>query len=374
MTWSIPLGRVLGTEIRLHLTFLLLLAWIGFAASAQGGTAAATESILFICLIFLCVLLHEFGHVLAARRYGIQTPDITLLPIGGVARLERIPEKPSEELVVALAGPAVNVVIAALLFVLLGGLPPMEVATNMENPGHSMLGRLFWVNVTLVLFNLIPAFPMDGGRVLRALLGYRMGHRRATEVAARIGQGVALLLGFWGLVGGGPLLVFVALFVWLGAGAESQAVQLRDVSRGMIAEDAMITRFETLPVTARIADAVELLLRSSQTEFPVVDGGGRLRGILGRSEMIRALQQAGPDSAVLEAMAREVATVPHRAPLERALETMQQAAAPVGVVDSSGRLIGLLTQENLGEMMMVEAARGRPSPRPPSGNPWSPRA
>jgi stage IV sporulation protein FB len=370
MTWSIPLGRVLGTEIRLHLTFLLLLAWIGFSAAAQGGTAAATESVVFICLIFLCVLLHEFGHVLAARRYGIATPDITLLPIGGVARLERIPEKPAEELVVALAGPAVNVVIAALLFLLLGGLPPMEAAANMENPGHSMLGRLFWVNVTLVLFNLIPAFPMDGGRVLRALLGYRMGHRRATEVAARIGQGVALLLGFWGLVGGGPLLVFVALFVWLGAGAESHAVQLREVSRGMIAADAMITRFETLPVTARIADAVELLLRTEQTEFPVVDGSGRLRGILGRSEMIRALQQAGPDSPVLEAMTREVATIPHRAPLERALEAMQQASAPVGVVDSAGRLVGLLTQENLGELMMIEAAGGR---RPAAPNPWTPR-
>jgi stage IV sporulation protein FB len=370
MGWSVPLGRVLGTEIRLHLTFLLLLAWIGISAGAQGGTGAATESILFICLLFGCVLLHEFGHVLAARRYGIQTPDITLLPIGGVARLERIPENPAEELVVALAGPAVNVVIAALLFVVLGGLPPMEAAANLENPGHSMLGRLFWVNVTLVLFNLIPAFPMDGGRVLRALLGYRMGHRRATEVAARIGQGVALLLGFWGLVGGGPLLVFVALFVWLGAGAENQAVQMRELGRGMIAADAMVTRFETLSVTARIADAVELLLRTSQTEFPVVDGGGRLRGILGRSDMIRALQEAGPDSPVLEAMTREVATVPHRVPLERAMEAMQQAAGAIGVVDGTGRLVGLLTQENLGEMLMVEAARGRQR-GPVTGNPWA---
>jgi stage IV sporulation protein FB len=358
MNWSIPLGRVLGSEIRLHLTFLLLLAWIGFSHYAQGGMPAAIDGVVFISLLFGCVLLHEYGHALAARRYGIATPDITLLPIGGVARLERIPEKPSEELVVALAGPAVNVVIATLLLLVLGGLPPIEAAANPQDPGHALLARLFWVNVTLVVFNLIPAFPMDGGRVLRALLGYRMGHRRATDVAATIGQVVALLLGFAGLMGGAPLLVFVALFVWLGAGAESQAVRLRDVSRGMIVADAMITRFEALPVTARIEDAVELLLRTSQTDFPVVDGGARLRGILTRSDLILALRQRGPDGAVLEAMTREVATVPDRLPLDRALEAMQQTAGPVGVVDGAGRLVGLLTQENLGEMMMVEAARG----------------
>ena len=371
MSWSIPLGRVLGTEIRLHLTFLLLLVWIGVSHGMQGGLAEAVSGVVFISLLFGCVLLHEFGHVLAARRYGIATPDITLLPIGGVARLERIPEKPAEELVVALAGPAVNVVIAAVLFVAMGGVPPIEVAASPDNAAHGLLPRLFWVNVTLVVFNLLPAFPMDGGRVLRALLAWRMGHRRATEVAAQVGQVLAFGLGLVGLLNGAPLLVFVALFVWLGAGAESQAVQMRDLSRGMIAGDAMITRFEALPVTATIADAVELLLRSSQTEFPVVDGGGRLRGILTRSDMIRALQGVGPQAPVLEAMQREVPVVQHRAPLETALETMQQAAGPVGVVDGAGRLVGLLTQENLGEMLLVEAARGR---RQPPANPWVPRA
>jgi stage IV sporulation protein FB len=367
MSWSIPLGRVLGTEIRLHLTFFLLLAWIGLVHYAQGGTAAAIDGVIFIALIFLCVVLHEFGHVLAARRYGIATPDITLLPIGGVAHLERIPEKPSEELIVALAGPAVNVVIAVLLLLLAGGLPDPAVAATPQSPGHAMLDRLFWVNVTLVVFNLIPAFPMDGGRVLRALLGYRMGHRRATEIAATVGQVLAFGLGFLGLVGGGPLLVFVALFVWLGASAESQAVALRDGARGLIAADAMITRFETLPTTASIADAAELLIRSAQTDFPVVDGGGRLRGVLTRSHLVRALRAAGPDAPVLEAMAGDVPVVAARCPLDRALEAMREASGPVGVVDGAGRLVGLLTQENLGEMMLVEAARSTRRPR----NPWA---
>lgn len=368
MSWSIPLGRIAGTEIRIHLTFLLLLAWIGVAHGMVGGTSAAVQGVIFICLIFLCVLLHEFGHVFAARRYGVQTPDITLLPIGGVARLERIPDKPAEELVVALAGPAVNVAIAAVLFLLLGGLPSTDAAASPQDPGHDMLARLFWVNVTLVLFNLIPAFPMDGGRVLRALLALRFGNRRATEVAATIGQALAFAFGLFGLLGGAPLLVFVALFVWLGAAAESQAVQMRELSRGMMAADAMITRFETLAVDARIDDATELLIRTSQTDFPVLDGAGRLRGVLTRSDMIRALREAGPEAPVLEAMRRDVPTVHHRAPLEEALAAMQQASGPIGVVDSTGRVLGLLTQENLGEMLMVEAARGRRDPR---GNPWT---
>lgn len=369
MSWSIPLGRVLGTEIRLHLTFLLLLAWIGVAHGIQGGSAAALDGVLYISLIFACVLLHEFGHVLAARRYGIATPDITLLPIGGVARLERIPEKPAEELVVALAGPAVNLVIAAILLTLLGGVASLDAMAGIEDPGHSMLARLFWVNVVLAGFNLlVPAFPMDGGRVLRALLSTRLDRRRATDIAARIGQVLAFGLGFLGLVGGAPLLVFVALFVWLGAGAESHAVRLREVARGMVAADAMITRFETLPVAATIGDAVELLLRSAQTEFPVVDGAGRLRGVLTRSDLIRALRDAGPDLPVLEAMQREVPTVVAQAPLGAALEAMHAAAGPVGVTDRAGRLVGLLTQENLGEMLMVEAAQRR---RPAARNPWA---
>ena len=363
MSWSIPFGRVLGTEIRLHLTFLLLLGWIGVAHGMRGGTAAALDGMLYIALIFACVLLHEFGHVIAARRYGITTPDITLLPIGGVARLERIPEKPSEELVVALAGPAVNVAIAAILLLLLGGWPPIEAMAGIEDPGQSMLARLLWVNIMLAGFNLlVPAFPMDGGRVLRALLSYRLGRARATDIAARIGQALAFGLGFLGLIGGAPLLVFVALFVWLGAGAESQAVRMRELSRGMIAADAMMTRFEALPVTATIGDAVELLIRSAQTDFPVLDGTGQLRGVLTRSDLIRMLREAGPDAAVLDAMQRAVPTVVQHVPFEEALQAMQAAAGPVGVLDRGGRLVGLLTQENLGEMLMVEAARQRRAP------------
>jgi stage IV sporulation protein FB len=375
MSWSFPIGTVLGTVIRIHLTFFLLLLWIAGSGFAVGGTPEAISSTIFVLLLFLCVLLHEFGHVLAARRYGIRTPDITLLPIGGVARLERLPEKPAEEFVVALAGPAVNLVIAVLLYLIIGGMPSMQAAAELHSPGHGILERLAWVNVTLVLFNLIPAFPMDGGRVLRAFLAWRMGYVRATQIAAGVGQVVAFLLGLLGLVGGNPLLVFIALFVYLGAASEAHAVQMRETGRGIPASAAMVTRFETLSPTARIEDAVILLLATTQHEFPVVDGAGALRGVLTRDDMIRALKESGPDAPVLDAMRREIPLVHSRQCLAEAMKALQQTQSPaVGVVDVGGKLVGLLTPESVGELLMVHGARP-PRQDPPGGamprNPWA---
>ncbi len=375
MSWSFPIGTVKGTVIRIHLTFFLLLLWIGGSAYAAGGGPAALTAIVFICLIFLCVLLHEFGHVFAARRYGVQTPDITLVPIGGVARLERIPEKPVEELVVAMAGPAVNLVIAAALFLLLGGIPAMEAAA-FERPGFGILERLAWVNVMLVVFNLIPAFPMDGGRMLRAFLAWRMGYVRATQIAAGVGQAAAFGLGLLGLFGGNPLLVFIALFVYLGAAGEAQAVQMRDVGRGIPVRDAMVTRFEALPPSARIEDAVQLLISTTQREFPVVDGAGVLRGVLTRDDMIRALKEQGPEAPVLEAMQRDIPLVGPRHCLSDAMQALNGAGGgkvpAVGVTDAEGRLIGLVTPENVGEMLMIQQARPPGGPTPPGpGNPWA---
>ena len=358
MGWSIPIGSVRGTVIRVHITFLLFLLWIGIAHYAQGGAPAATQGVAFIILLFLCVLLHEFGHVFAARHYGVQTPDITLLPIGGVARLERIPEEPTQELLIALAGPAVNLVIGLGIYLALGGLIPVE-GYEVQNPGVSLFSRLAWVNFFLVLFNLIPAFPMDGGRVLRALLAYRLGYGRATQIAASVGQGVAFLLGIIGLFGN-PVLLFIALFVYLGAAGEAHATQMRQVSRAMIVADAMVTQFESLSPLSRVEDAVQCLIRTTQHEFPVVDGAGRMRGVLTRDAMIRALREHGPNVPVIEVMERDVPVVGHRQSLDQALRLLQERRLPVvGVADSADRLIGLVTPENVGEMMMVQAAQSR---------------
>jgi Zn-dependent protease/CBS domain-containing protein len=374
MTWSIPIGNVGGTILRVHVTFFLLLLWIAITYYVQGGTQAAIHGVTFLVLVFACVVLHEFGHVLAARRYGVQTPDITLLPIGGVARLSRIPENPGQELVIALAGPAVNVVIAVLLYVVLGALPTLAGA-ELEKSGIDMLERLASVNLFLFLFNLIPAFPMDGGRVLRALLAYRMSYARATHIAASIGQGVAFLFGLLGLFGN-PLLLFIALFVYLGAAAEAHSVQMRQVARGMLAMDAAVTRFESLSPLSRVADAVQALIHTTQHEFPVVDGAGQLRGVLVRDAMIRALMEQGPDVAVTEIMTRDIPVVQPRQSLEEAIRLLQEKSAPaVGVVDAAGRLVGLITPENIGEVMMVNAAQPRrPMPGPQRqtvANPWA---
>lgn len=363
MTWSIPIGTIGGTVIRIHVTFLLLLLWIAVAHYAQGGAQAAMQGVAFIVLVFVCVVLHEFGHIIAARRYGVKTPAITLLPIGGVAQLARIPEKPSQELAIAVAGPLVNVIIAGALYLVLGAVPKLA-GTEVQNPGIDLLTRLAAVNIFLVLFNLIPAFPMDGGRVLRALLGYRMGFARATQLAASIGQGVAFLFGLIGLFGN-PLLLFIALFVYLGAAAEAHSVQMRQVARGMRAADAMITGFERLSPNSVVDEAVQALIRTTQHEFPVVDGADRLRGVLTRDAIIQALQQQGGATPVIDVMSRDIPFVQPRQSLEDALQLLQEKTAPaVGVAAEDGRLIGYITLENIGEIMMVQAARpdkGTPS-------------
>jgi Zn-dependent protease/CBS domain-containing protein len=358
MPWSLTVANVYGTAVRIHVTFLLFLVWIWVAYYQRGGTSAAWEGVIFVALLFLCVVLHEFGHVFAARRYGVKTSDVTLWPFGGIASLERIPEKPSEELVVALAGPAVNVVIALVLILILGGTTGVEHLHDIENPQVGMLAKLAGANIFLVVFNLIPAFPMDGGRVLRALLAMKMGHAQATQTAASIGQGLAVGLGLLGIFGGNPMLIIIAIFVFLAASGEAGQVQLKQAARGVLVEDAMITHFESLGPQASVGEAAEALIRTTQKEFPVVDGAGHLRGVLTRDSMIRALQQAGPDAPVLEAMTGDIPTVATRSSLEAALKLLTTSRAPaIGALDATGRLVGLLTAENVGEMMMLRAAQ-----------------
>lgn len=226
MAWSFTIARIFGSEVRIHITFFLLLLWIGVVHYQHGGMPAAIEGVIFILALFACVVAHEFGHALMARRYGIKTPDITLLPIGGLARLERMPEKPRQEIAVALAGPAVNVVIAAILILVMGASIEADALQTLENPTLGFVARLASVNVFLVVFNLIPAFPMDGGRVLRALLAMRYSRLQATRVAARIGQGLAFVFGYFGLMGN-PMLIFIAIFVFLAANAEVRQTGLR---------------------------------------------------------------------------------------------------------------------------------------------------
>lgn len=353
MHWSFPIGSVRGTEIRIHATFFLLLAWVLAAAWMAEGPMAAAENVLFILALFACVVLHELGHVTMARRYGVKTPDITLLPIGGMARLERIPEDPKQEIAVALAGPAVNVVIWLVLTVILGTSVQLNVLQSLEDPGQGFLQRLATVNLILVLFNMIPAFPMDGGRVFRAVLAFFMDRVRATRVAANTGQVLAFLFGFLGLTGGSPLLVLIAVFIFFAAGAESSDAALRDRAHSARARDAMITTYEALAPEDTLDAAANAVLRTTQAEFPVLGADGRLRGILTRDRIIAAIQDDRRGDRVAGAMTTEIPAVHLASPMEQVLDAMQGGAPGVAVTDSAGNFLGYITRENVGEWFIL---------------------
>ena len=360
MGWSLPIFRIAGIQLRIHVTFLLLIAWLAFGYYSEAGSPAALGRVIFILLLFLCVVLHEFGHAFAAKGFGINTPDITLLPIGGVARLERMPEEPHQELVIAIAGPAVNVVIALALALTIDWHAVMEPRV-VESPNFGL--QLLAMNVWLLLFNLLLAFPMDGGRVLRALLAIRMPYARATQIAANVGQGFAFIFGFAGLLIPNPFLIFIALFVYIGASQEAALAQMKDVSRRFPVSSAMIREFRSLPQDATLEEAVDALLATSQHDFPVIGENGGVAGVLTRHDLIAALRRGDPRIRVGDVMRRDVPTVTTGTRFEDAFRIMQECHCPaVPVLDSMKRLVGLLTPENVTELMMVQSAMPRRRP------------
>lgn len=356
MRWSFRIGRIAGTELRVHATFLVLLLWAAFAAYQQAGPAAAVDLVLFILSLFACIVLHEFGHIRMASRFGVYTPEVILLPIGGVARLQRIPDEPRQELLIAIAGPAVTLVIAGVLLIvalLLGLHPSLRDPVGDQQP---FVIRLMAVNVYLLLFNLLPVFPLDGGRVFRALLAQRLGLMRATRIAGGVGQAAAILMGIYGFTTGAWMLVLVALFVYLGAGAEAAAVETRLVGEGLNVAQMMVTDFRTIPIHATLSTAVELLLSGEQREFPVVDNLGRTEGLLTRENLISGLHARGPSSTVAEAMTAPVPTVAPTLGFQEALTQLRSSRLPALPVVDGGALVGLLTLDNVTDLLLVRRA------------------
>jgi len=357
MKWSWRIGRLAGIDVYMHVTFVILLVWVAASHYLPNHSLSdMVNGLVFVTALFGIVVLHELGHALTARRFGIRTRDINLLPIGGVARLERMPEEPRQELLVALAGPAVNVVLAALLLMVLLPAAALSTASELHLVGGPFLSKLLWINVALAGFNLIPAFPMDGGRVLRAGLAMRMDYVRATQLAASVGQGLAFVFGFIGLFSN-PFLVFIALFVWMGAADEASMVQMKSALGGIPVSRAMVTDFRTLSADAPLQEATDLVLAGFQQDFPVLDDG-RLVGVLTRSDLLKHLAGSGPQARVAEAMNSQFQTAESSEMLELALMRLNECRCHSIPVVRGGTVVGVLTMENIGELMTIQSSRG----------------
>ncbi len=385
MSGSWRIGTLAGIGIYLHWTFSILLVWVGMTHLARGDDFTdAVHGIVFIVALFGVVVLHELGHAMAARRYGIPTKDITLLPIGGVARLERMPEDPKQELVVAIAGPLVNVALAGLCLagmVLLAGLSGLgsSMSAGIEDLGFvtedyerlptlsqlplmgvEFLSKMLVVNIVLVVFNLIPAFPMDGGRVLRAFLAMRTDYVTATRTAAVIGQTLAILFGLLGLFFN-PFLVFIALFVWMGATSESSMVQVKAGLQGIPVSHAMITVFETMAPDNRLSDAASHVIEGFQHDFPVEDNG-QLVGVLTKTDLLKRLAEAGADESVGNVMRRDFETAAPADMLQSVFLKLQECECHTIPVVQNGVVVGIVTMENIGEFLAIQGAMRERTP------------
>lgn len=355
MKWSLKLARIAGIDIYVHATFFILIAWIGLSYwQVEGTIAAVISGIGFILALFTCVVLHELGHALTARRYGIRTRSIFLLPIGGVASLERMPDDPKQEIKVALAGPSVNLVIAFGLWLWLFLSNAVVPVDDLSLTGVGFLERLMVINIILAVFNLLPAFPMDGGRVLRAVLSMRMSRIRATQAAARIGQGLALWLGLIGLLYN-PFLIFIALFVWIGAAAEASMEQIKSTLSDIAVGRAMLTDFQILSPGDTLSKAIELTLAGSQKDFPVLEGE-HMVGALTQDDLLKGLQTVGEQALVSDFMQTNIQSADVNEQMQKVMERLQSCHCTLLFVTRADRLMGIINMENIMELISIESA------------------
>lgn len=358
MKWSLNLGKVAGIKLTVHWTFIILIGWVFFMHYRMGhDMQQALIGVVFILALFVCVTLHELGHALTAKRFNIITQSITLLPIGGLAKMEKMPEKPIQELWVAIAGPLVNVVIAILLYVYLtisNSIPPLIDIEHMQLQGTGFWFNLLIANVILALFNLIPAFPMDGGRVLRAILAFKLDRGKATKIAATIGQLLAISFVFFGFFSN-IWLVFIGIFIYLGAGAEATFEATKSILTGHSVKDVLMKQFTLLQPQETLENVVEILLNGQEQEFIITDNG-QVIGILTRKELIAGLAEYGKKSHIARVMRKDFLTLTSDMPLQEVYQKLMASGCSVAPVLDQGKLIGMVDRENINELIMVKDA------------------
>jgi Zn-dependent protease len=366
MGGSFKILRVFGIDVKIHWTFFLLFVFFGGYGYLQSGTVlGAVFMTALILVLFVFVLLHEFGHALVAIRQGIEVPDITLLPIGGLARLKTIPERPWDEVKIAVAGPIVNVILAALFYgvaLLFFGvspftLPSPEVIAEGTSSAGIILSYLGLMNVILGVFNMIPAFPMDGGRILRGLLATRFGPVRATDISSTVGQFFAFAFFVFGLLSGNFLLALIAVFIFFGAGGEAQMVRQRELMRGLTVADVMGTkrRTETLTPYHNFGQVLDAVVHGYQEDFPIVEEDGRLVGMITRDEIMKAAHSSDKFLNVRDLMRTEFPTISPGADLfTEGYQTLQENnIRAVPVVDEYGDLTGMLTIDDIRQASLL---------------------
>ena len=368
MRWSFSIGRVAGISLRIHVTLLVFLGWIALSASS---TAAAQWELLRVGLIFVCIWLHELGHSLVAQQLGVTVRSITLLPIGGVAALRRLPENPWHEIAITVAGPLVNAVIAAVLLPI-AGWPTLHDLVTIPHDASGLVRALAGTNIVLVLFNLIPAFPMDGGRLFRAGLGLLVSYRRATTVAAFVGQGLAIVFIMAGWHYEAWVLMLIGAFIFFGADGEDKLVRARSLLADHTVGDLMRREFATLTPADTVERGLQLVYQTGQDAFPVLNDG-RLLGMVDRPALLETVNKLGPLVPVGAVMNRQfmVAQPQDRAALVQD-EILSDGWGSVPVIEN-GQLVGLLLPDNISRFQLVRAglkAARRPnvagrSPTPP---------
>lgn len=355
MKWSIPMGRVWGIPIRMHLTFILLLAWIAWLGWSVDGLRSSLWALALILCLFACVVLHELGHSIVAMRFGAHVRSVTLLPIGGVASMRSIPEKPYQELLVSLAGPSVNLVIALVLMVVRGGYHILGEQSVFPVSFGELVDALVNANLILAVFNLIPAFPMDGGRVLRSILALFLPFPRATAVAAVLGQILAVGFVLVGLTTN-PFLVLIGIFIFFGAESEDRTVRVRNMLRDVLVEDVMVTDFVNIGPGDTVARCLENVYHRKQEDF-VVEFEDRLVGVVARKDWLDALHSDGPQAKIENIMRRHFITVIPKTPLSRLYQDLWHLKQGVFPVMENRKLVGLLTTEDVSRFLMVQAIR-----------------
>lgn len=360
MSASLEIGRFAGIKVQIHWTFWLLFIFVAFMVYTSGGTTAdLIWNLVFVSALFFCVILHEFGHALTARTFGVGTRSITLLPIGGLASLKEIPDNPKQEFYIAIAGPLVNVVIALLLYPFVSfdafiGQDPDVLQEQLSTVnGSNFLFYLFFVNIALVLFNMLPAFPMDGGRVFRALLSMKLGRVRATNIAASVGKFLAFLFFIYGLFYS-VILAVIAVFIYFGAHSENITVQQLGLLEGSTVRDAMITEFSILNVNDPLSAAVDKILATTEQHF-VVTEGDEIAGILYMEDLTMALRDRGRDSEIRAVMDRDIRSLKPDEPLANGYKKLQRGSKNFFPVLENGTVIGVVDMNNLNEFLTLKA-------------------